>query len=393
MVYPHVVRYLCADVFTSQILEELPLTGVTFDVGLNAAGTASGTLNVEDPHVRQMSWLAATIPNRTFLNIDIDGQIAWNGPIVGRPYTNSKGAVQVKAQEPYGYLAQRLQPKDYGAQWATTPTDAASIARTVLTDALAITQSMPIAVVAAAVAPSQFWVTLSAPISQRQTVSMIVSQLTQMGYLAGCDLASDPIYVGGKPIMQITLSYPARGRPASAPALMMDLTDAIDWDYDEDGLAQANGIVEMLSGTGGVSGEAFADGPLGDGFPLLEASMSHPSMSSTPAQDAVVEAFITADLALRAYPPATMTVEYPLFDDTGRGTYPSWGDWIIGDEVLVTLPPGSPEVPANPRFPTGLNFWFRIVKASVTIADQGVSTVKFTLNMPPSTVAVPPPGL
>ena len=49
---PHEIRYLCTDAFTGSVIEELPLTGVSFDLGMNQAGPLEATLDVEDPDIR-----------------------------------------------------------------------------------------------------------------------------------------------------------------------------------------------------------------------------------------------------------------------------------------------------------------------------------------------------
>jgi hypothetical protein len=390
----HTVTYKQTGAFSGALLLEPELKGVSFTLGLNQAGPFRGGLAVEDPVVQSSDWLDATEVNKTCTWVDIDGQLAYGGITNDRNYDLAKGAVELSASEHYSYLAQRLQAKDYAGQWAQTPAAALTIAQTVLTDALAVIDSVPITILTQGSTPSQFYVPFSAPITQRLSVDMIVREFTQMGYPVGIDFAHDPIYVAGKPTAQITLSYPQRGRTPPASPLEMDLSYALQFTYEEQGQSQANGIVEMLSGSGGVSGEAFAEAPLAQGWPLLEAVGSHSGMSSIPAPDAVVEAYLTGDLALRAYPMVVATVTFPLFDDSGAGGYPSWGQWQIGDDVLlVSSPAAGNGPPANPRFPTGLQFYFRIIQAEITIADEGISTVKFTLNLPPSNIPTLPPGV
>lgn len=389
---PHVVTYKMADAFSSALLAELPLMDVEFTLVLNQAGPWKAELNVEDPLTRSADWIAATAINRTCLYVDIDGTLAYGGITTDRTYQLSKSTLSLSGSDHYYYIGRRLQAKDYGAVWASTPAAAAYIAETVMTDALAVDGSLPILITPAAVAPTEFWIPFSAPIQQRLSVDMIVQQLCAMGYLVGADVKANPIYVGGLPTAQLTLGYPQLGNTPPAPLLVMDVASAIDFTYDENGTSQANGMVEMLSGSGGVSGEGFAEGPLMEGWPLLEAVGSHSSMSSIPVSDAVVEAFITADLALRAYPLTTATITYPLFDDSGLGYYPSWGEWAVGDDVILLLAADT-SIPSNPRFPEGLQFVFRIVKADVKIPNEGVPTVTFTLNIPPSTIPILPPGV
>jgi hypothetical protein len=71
-------------------------------------------------------------------------------------------------------------------------------------------------------------------------------------------------------------------------------------------------------------------------------------------------------------PVATPTVTIP-FD------FPSCplGAWVMGDDVRITCPKG------HPRFPNGLDQFWRIVSHTVTAPDEGVATVTLTLNVPP----------
>src|SRR6185437_15491424 len=117
---PHVVRCLCTDAFTGSVIEELPLTGVGFELGLDQAVTLEAALDVEDPEIQQMSWIEATAVNKTGMWVDIDGALAWGGITTERTYTLSKGQVALHAQEHYYYLGMRLQAADYGALWAST---------------------------------------------------------------------------------------------------------------------------------------------------------------------------------------------------------------------------------------------------------------------------------
>lgn len=392
----HDVNYLFTNVFSGEVLAELPLTGVQFSLMLNQPGPFQATLNVEDPLVQTVNWIDATIPMKTNVWVNIDGQLAYGGLLTNRVFTQGSPQVQLQGQDFLGYLTQRLQAQDYSENWYSPPGGSCGdIAHQVISDALAVPSSLPISIVPAAEAPEGYWITLTAPITQRQTVASIVSQLTMMSYLVGIDYACDPVYVNGVPAAQITLSYPRRGRPAGQSGIVLDTSYAVGQNgfaFSEDGTQMADGVVEMLAATGGVSGEQQAAVAFDDGFPLVEQVMTHAAFSPAALPDTVTQAFANADLAMYAYPVIVPTVTMPLFDDTGSGGYPSWGHWMIGDDGLLVVPQtDGPGPPANPRFPNGLEYYYRIVRADVTIADQGVSTVQFTMNIPPATAPPAPP--
>ncbi|HEX2939824.1 MAG TPA: hypothetical protein VHO91_02180 [Rhodopila sp.] len=79
-------------------------------------------------------------------------------------------------------------------------------------------------------------------------------------------------------------------------------------------------------------------------------------------------------------------------EETAKETEPKLGEWIVGDDIRVIVPKvagGGP--PQNPRFPNGMDFYWRLVKADVTIPDAGLPTVTYTLNMPPYSTPQRPP--
>lgn len=385
----HIITYKMTDLSTFQTIAELPLQGMQYALVVDGAGDWSATLSVEDPYIAQTNWIRATAPNKSALWIDIDGALVYGGIVTGRNYRMSSQSVTLRGHDFYGYMSQRLQAKDYTSTWATSPGAAAGdIANTVMTDSLAVPFSIPITVVpVATAAPSTLFVTLTAPLTQQQTVDSIVAQLQQLGYGVGIDFACDPTYVAGLPAPVVTLSYPRRGRPAGVSGLVVDLSGAIDLEYDEDGSSMSNGIVEQLGAAGGVVNESqWAASMTTDGYPLYEQVVSHASFSPSGLPAPVQTAFVAGDLAKFAYPLTVPVVTVPLFGNPNFNTY------IAGDDVLLYVPTGAGQVPTNnPRFPNGLYYYFRIIRVDVTIPDQGMPYAALTLNIPPNTVPQTPP--
>lgn len=381
---PNVVTYLFTDNSGNRI-EELPLTAVSFGLALNASGQFTGTLNVEDPRVRLLNWQAATAPNLAQVWVDIGGALVYGGRVTKRTYTQGSGTVQVQAMDHWSYLAQRLQAKDYSTTWATTATGAAQICRQIITDALNVAGSLPITVSTPQPVGSGFGITLSAPASQRMTIDSITQQLSALGWQVGFDFAVDVAYVAGVPTATITLSYPRRGRVAGSTGLLIDVSRATAFSYDEDGSQQADQVTETATGTGGVSASGTWQAALSvDGYPLLERVGIHSSFSTAATPTQVMNAYVANDLALSAYPLVTPQVTLPMFAD------PAIGDFIMGDDARVVVPVGT-GVPTDPRFPGGMDFYWRIVKADCTIPTEGIPTMVLTLNIPPSTTPQRPP--
>lgn len=382
---PNRVTYYFTDL-TGSILAELPLTGVTFSKVLNASGPFAGTLNVEDPRVARLDWRAATRPNLTQIWVDINGTLVYGGIINVRRYTKKAGTVQVGASDHWTYLAQRLQAKDYATTWATSPAGAAQIAHQIISDALAVAGSLPLTVATPEATPAPYQITASYPRSQLQSVASMMTMLQQMGYLYGFDVAADATWSAGIPTASIDIAYPRRGRIAGTTGLVLDLGGQnVDLEWDEDGTSQGTTAYEMGAGSGGVNVSAtWAAATSVDGYSLLEIVASNASITSTDETAAFLQGLANDALALSAYPAVTAAVTMPLYAE------PAIGEWIVGDDTRVVLDPAS-ALPADPRFPDGLDFYLRIVRSDVMIADQGLSTVKHTLNMPPSSTPIRPP--
>jgi hypothetical protein len=108
-------------------------------------------------------------------------------------------------------------------------------------------------------------------------------------------------------------------------------------------------------------------------------------VTGTPA---MMSALAAGDLSLYAYPPVAPEVTVPLF---GAGT-PQLGSFIVGDDVLLVMTnTNQGGIVSNPRFPGGINFYLRVVQIDVAVKDEGLSTMKLTLNLPPSETPIQPP--
>ena len=414
---PNVVTYLFTDNYGNR-LEELPLRNTRFTLTLNGSGAFSGELDVNDPGTQAKSWIGATAPNKSQVWVDIDGTLVYGGRVVHRTYSASQGTVSITAQDHVSYLGQRLQAGDYATTWATSATGAAQIAHQVILDALDTSGSLALAVSTPAATPAAYAITLTSPRSQRMSVDMLVGMISTLGYNVGFDYACDVAWVSGVPTATFTLSYPRRGRVAGTTGLILDLSQALDWSYDEDGTQQANQVAQTATGTGGVSTVGTFEPSMSvDGYPLLEKLAMHTMFSPSATPASVLNAFAQDDLALWSYPVSVIQATVPMFGE------PAIGEWITGDDVRVLSPKVSgpqtvtqggkfdssaqfdTSLPFNvagvnsqsgmpatdPRFPNGLDHYLRITRADCSIPTEGVPTVAFTLGIPPSTSPQRPP--
>ncbi len=97
-----------------------------------------------------------------------------------------------------------------------------------------------------------------------------------------------------------------------------------------------------------------------------------------------------SDMVLYSYPPVTPTVTFDLFDGVGgigiaqdnTGQFHTQ----IGDDVNILVPGKDPYGNVfDPRFGgSGLLATWRVTQYAATVADEGQSTVEWTLAVPPS---------
>jgi hypothetical protein len=393
----HQITYKFTDLFKFQLLAELPLNSASFSLVVNGVGPWQATLNVEDTQVRKSNWINATAPWLAALWVDIDGQLIYGGPVIGRKYDEASGKATLSGSDFCGYLSQRLQARDYkeytdpeGHTWSALPgAPAPRIAYYLLAQAMEKQYSLPIDIAYDETeVDGEFWITFSSPITQQQTLMAMMTQLQQLGYLVGVDYAADVQYVAGVPSVSITLSYPRRGATNISTVIEVSAPPG-GMEYNEDGSQAGNRVVEQ---TGAISATATAAewGPAmtEDGYPLLEKVVSHASLSPTAASAQVLQAYASGDLAVYAYPLLAPSIPLPMFGS------PSIFDFLpIGNDVMLKVPTGAGALPSNnPRFPNGLDYRFRAVRLDCTIPDAGLPTMKPTLNIPPGTVPPVPPA-
>lgn len=430
------ITYLCTDLYSNTICDHLPFTGVTFGLKLNDAGQFQGSLNVEDPRVQNLDWIAATAPNLACLWVMVNGTAVWGGIVQQRSYTMSKQQVTVTANDFWQYVNQRVQTVDYSNTWVPTDPNstgiagAVTMAETILSDAFAAAGSLPVGLVTQGTVPPQYYIIASFPLSQTQQLGGLVQQLQTLGYNVGFDFASDvTTLTGGVPVGQVTLSYPRRGRVAGTTGLIVDTSQAVDMTWPEDGTQQAVQIWEMATAAGGVGSMGqWAPAMSVDGYPLLQAVESHMVFSATTyytdsevsSSQPVLDAWVADDLMLYAYPALAPTVTVPLFGNL------QLGDFIVGDDIRFVVPrtvsysssvnlstqfdsgfafdgplpfaglsvpviPSTQGMSTCPRFPNGLDTYLRIVGCDVTISDEGLSTMQLTFNAPPTATPQRPP--
>lgn len=414
--------YVCYELTTGAYIGRLPLSGVQFGSQLLQPGSASGTLDIASQAVQNLGPLNLTAPATRVLGIDYLGSLLWGGVIWPRDYSydSESRKLQVTATELWSYPAARMQatgysappysgltgPSEYMPIWDATKTsvpeggagvyDATLIAWQILYDALwqvkfgnilggvgiaANGFTTPSAYLASGTATNPTdYLAINYPYESLQQVGSIVNMLASNGYGVGFDYAIDVAYSRGQmspPVATINLSYPRRGRGYSFTGLTLNMGSAIKYAVPEDGTQTANTVYEMGSSNAIVVSQNI--NPLQAGYPLLEQLKSRSNIQS-PVMLTVLSQLGIADLATGAYPVSTPSVTMDLFSSSVP-----LGEFIVGDDVRWIIPRSNGKGDIfDPRFPNGLDEEWRITGYQATVADDGQSTIQFTLALPPS---------
>lgn len=384
-----VVTHYAYDLTSGTLIAELPLTSVRWNQRLNQAGSFSGQINFRDARMPLVDVINSTRPARTLLVVDIDGTPSWSGIIWTRQYAQSQGIVQIGAQEIWSYYAQRLQHTDYtnppasGTYWsgaAGSAADACYIAAQILSDAGKVAGTafnssvLPMGINIIETSTNVSPVVVSYPITQLQTISQMISTLSGGGYNTGFDFYISTVWQnslpGGVPVFTMNFYFPRLGRIAGQTGLVVDSQQVLDYTWAEDGTQMANSIYLNATISGQNQTQIQAQDPvvLSAGYPLLEKTTSATNVQTTSLAQTVAQ----GDLAQFEWPIVTPQFTVPMF--TGDLTV---NDFIMGDDIRVLMQP-------DERFLTGFDTYMRIVGADYALADNGVSTMTMTLNMPPA---------
>lgn len=264
------------------------------------------------------------------------------------------------------------------------------VAYWLIKEALEKANSLPITVSYEGDLEPEELIAYSAPEGQAQTITSMIAPLQEMSLFWGFDYRT--IYskdVAGNLTAEIRLAYPCFGweKEAENP---IELSQALDMEYTEDGTEQAN----LVQGRAGGASEEIS---IEDGFyaketPRLEATANMPAVSeqTTKYDDeqfikAILRATVIGQEATQAFPLTTIVLTLPMF-----GT-PSILDLVEGENYPFVIPTSGGDIAQNnPRFPEGYpdevpseNDLWQLTRIDADVPDEGVPTMKLTLVRPP----------
>lgn len=384
------ITYYSFDLVTLDQIGTLPFAGVSWTRQLNGAGQFGGKLNLADPDVQAKPWATATRESRTLLVVDVDGAIEWGGILWDRPYDSPTRTLSITANEAWSYFARRAQARDYTSPpatgpghtyWSTTPAAAHNIAAALVADAIAVPASaLATMTIERATDGTAAAITESYPLSQKQTVTSMVTQLAGLGLGTGFDFTIEWAWEGEQgstPVPTLVLSFPRAGRTAGETGIVIDAgqAGAKGYTWSPAGSQQANQVHGMASGSGSLSTVVADPTVTGDGWPLLEKVVSFMAIND----QSTLTAASKGELAAAEWPVVTPTVTLTMFDGSLV-----LGDFSLGDTGRLLIPP-------DERFATGVDDYLRITAWTCTPGDKGEELMTLTLQSAPGLAPVPPP--
>lgn len=355
-------RYLFADLLTNQVIAELPITGVSFTQQLNSAGSFTGHLLLSGVNAAGLNVDAGTIPGRTAIYVDRNGVLVWGGIIWGREYNSTSQALTFQAREFESYFERRK----ITTTQVFNNADQLTIAQSLVNSAQA-TAAGNIGVTV----PSNTSGVLVSRTYYAYELKNVYSALQDLAKQTnGFDMNIEVAYDGGgNPTKSFVFSYPKSGttytsESLTAPTFEFPSGNTIEYIYPEDGSIAANTIYGLGAGSneGKLITTAVDTTKLSTGWPLLEQEANYSDITDA----TLLAGLTTAQITATSYPPTTLKIAAPPYENPVFGTYK------IGDDVRVII--------QDNRFPAGLNAIYRLVALSVTPGEDGPERVTLTLT-------------
>ncbi|HZN17200.1 MAG TPA: hypothetical protein VFB84_03270 [Micromonosporaceae bacterium] len=358
--------YLVADLRTGAVLDELPLTGVSFDKRLNDTGSLRGQLRVDDPGIRTREPRLLTEPGRTAIYVDRDGDLLWGGIIWTSRYQAASSTLEIGAADFLSYLEHRRvlsYPVTDTGTVSFTNTDQLEIA----TALVALAQSHPggdLGVTARGAPPSGVSRSVSYAAGELKLVADALRDLANAD--GGFDFTVDVEYgPDGRPVRFIRFGYPRLGQPGG-PHVWEYGANIVDFSWPTDAARMATRVF--------AQGTTDTDLPLlryaedtsayDDGLVLLDDAASQLDTRDP----ALVDAQARGELAARRRP--VVLPELTVRADLD----PVVGSYSVGDGVRVVI--------ADPFFTSDqVDVTVRLLSFEVTPGDDaGLEQVKLTVT-------------
>ncbi|MFD9890642.1 hypothetical protein ACFWY9_14955 [Amycolatopsis sp. NPDC059027] len=321
--------YLVTDLRSGAILDELPLSGVTFDKKLNDAGGLRGRLHVDDPEMRLREPRVLTEPGRTAIYVDRDGDLLWGGIVWTSRYASSDGVLELGAADFLSYFDHRLvlDPADLTKAVSFTATDQIVIAQRLVQLAQShVDGDMGVGFTGSE--SSGVVRTVSYAPRDLKSVAEVLRDMANTD--TGFDFAFDVRYdASGELERFLRLGYPRLGSPGGERAYVWEHgANLVDFGWPVDGASMATRV--FGTGSSELPGGPVmrADPSAHDaGWPLLEVAAAPVDTKDT----AMLAAYVAGELAARRRP--VVLPELTVRADLD----PVIGSYAVGDNARVII--------------------------------------------------------
>lgn len=370
-------RCISMDLMTGTRIAEIPLSGLTYSKVLNGAGDATGTLFLPPPNSTTNRALASDWNNavdecRRQLVIERNGVVVWSGIVWASPYNDDDQTRDVRCAEHWSYFQKRF--VDYDLYYAST--GQMTIAKNLVDKSQEYTPA-DIGVTTVLNVASGYTDTVRQRTYARSEVLSVADAVEQLatpsnGFEFGLDSAWNPST--GALVKTLNLHYPRRGRSYLETGHVFEIgRNVVSFTWPSDGTRTSNKAWAIGSGEGaskiiGTSVNTDQIQPLtsgGPGYPLLESRISYSDVSVQTTINRL------ADGALKYSTTPVTLPELTVRADAD----PVLGSYIVGDACRVII-----NANTSPRFPDGLDRYYRIVGYTVSVDDNGQEDVKLTLG-------------
>ena len=354
--------YLVADLASGAILDELPLSGVSFDKRLNDTGSLRGQLRLDDPGIRDLKLRALTEPGRIAVYVEREGVLLWGGIIWTTRYTAANATLEIGASDFLSYFEHR-RILDYPISTTDVVTytnmDQLSIAASLID----LAQSHPGGELDMEVRGPQLSGvnrTVSYAAGELKPVTDALRDLANAE--GGFDLAVDVEYgLDGRPKRFMRFGYPRLGQPGS-PHVWEYGANLVDFSWPRDAASMATRVFAQGTSDGSSPLLRYAEdtAAYAEGWVLLEDASSQLDTKDA----ALILAQARGDLAARRRP--VVLPELTVRADLD----PTVGSYAVGDDVRIVID--------DPYFANGhIDVTVRLLSFEVTPGDDaGLEQVK-----------------
>jgi len=354
-------RYLLCDLLTNKVNLELPLQGVTYGRRLCKPGntTFSYALSQDTSSITNQDVLEATIPGRTALYIDRNGQLVWGGIVWSRTYESEGQTVQFTGQSFESYFYKQFIESSVGY----VNIDQRDIIRRLIVHMQSKSYAA-IGIQTPTVYNGGILRTVDFTYYTGWSYGKAIEYMTN--YAAGVDYTIEVYYdSNGNPAKRL-VSANVLSVSIDQTQLVLDYPGSIkNYYYPENASASATTVVAFGAGEGSaiIRDKATNQTLLNTGYPDIQFGYTNKDVSvqATLASLAVAE-------AVRLVTPVTIPT-FNLRPDTD----PEFGSWNLGDYALIHID--------DPyRFPEGKSLYVRITGYDVGIGDEGETLKIITAN-------------